>query len=118
MTSTKTATVDSAGHAGENTGTAFPERTIDRLLAEDLAGNHLTTLLLHTLKKYALARFQGLEYFQGTFLQITWKCDDGAEFTIRDGGAVPWVGAMRSNKRDRFVATGVGAELIPRMFYG
>jgi len=67
---------------------------------------------------YDSARLQGLGYYQGTFLQITWKRDDGAEFTIGDGGAVPWVGAMRSNKRDRFVATGVGAELIPRLFDG
>jgi len=67
---------------------------------------------------YDTARLQGLGYYSGTFIQITWKRDDGAEFTIGDGGAVPWVGAMRSNRRDRFVATGVGAELLPRLFDG
>jgi hypothetical protein len=67
---------------------------------------------------YDTARLQGLGYYTGTYIQITWKRDDGAEFTIGDGGAVPWVGAMRSNRRDRFVATGVGAELIPRLFEG
>jgi len=65
---------------------------------------------------YDAARLQGLGYYAGTFLQIAWKRDDGAEFTIGDGGALPWVGAMRSNRRDRYVATGIGAELLPRLF--
>lgn len=65
---------------------------------------------------YDAARLQGLGYYSGTFLQIALKRDDGAEFPLGDGGALPWVGAMRSNRRERYVATGIGTELVVRVF--
>lgn len=56
MTNPKDTTAELAARVGEKTAAAFPGRTIDQLLAEDLPGNHVTTLFLHALRKRALGR--------------------------------------------------------------
>ncbi|XYI00037.1 hypothetical protein ACMHYB_09880 [Sorangium sp. So ce1128] len=63
-----------------------------------------------------LARLQGLGYYTGPFIQLHVRRDDGLELPLGDGGAVPWLGALLSNRRERMVATGLGAELLVKLF--
>ncbi|WP_437836925.1 hypothetical protein [Sorangium sp. So ce1153] len=63
-----------------------------------------------------LARLQGLGYYAGPFVQLHVRRDDGLELPAGDGGAVPWLGELLSNRRERMVATGLGAELLVKLF--
>ncbi|WP_437591383.1 hypothetical protein [Sorangium sp. So ce1000] len=65
---------------------------------------------------YDLARLQGLGYYAGPFVQLVVRRDDGLELPLGDGGALPWVGALLSNRRERMVATGVGSEMLVKLF--
>ncbi|NVB79485.1 MAG: hypothetical protein HOV81_13905 [Kofleriaceae bacterium] len=65
---------------------------------------------------YDLGRLQGLEYYEGPFIQLVARRDDGFEMPIGDGGALPWLGEMLSDRRERLVVTGVGAEACVKMF--
>lgn len=61
-------------------------------------------------------RLQGLAYYRGPFVQITVERDDGTIVNLGDGGAVGWLQELLGQKRERFVATGVGIELLARLF--
>jgi hypothetical protein len=50
------ATARLAARIGRRVAAAHPGRTVDALLADDLAGNELTSLLLHGLRQRALRR--------------------------------------------------------------
>ncbi|WP_437945556.1 hypothetical protein WME98_32230 [Sorangium sp. So ce296] len=65
---------------------------------------------------YDLARLQGLGYYAGPFVQLVVRRDDGLELPVGDGGAVPWLGALLSNRRERMVATGIGTEMVVKLF--
>jgi len=65
---------------------------------------------------YDLARLQGLGYYAGPFIQLVVRRDDGLELPAGDGGALPWLGALLSNRRERMIATGVGSELLVKLF--
>lgn len=65
---------------------------------------------------YDLARLQGLGYYAGPFIQLVIRRDDGLELPAGDGGAVPWLAALLSDRRERMIATGVGAELLVKLF--
>ncbi|WP_437907602.1 hypothetical protein WME95_06780 [Sorangium sp. So ce327] len=65
---------------------------------------------------YDLARLQGLGYYAGPFIQLVVRRDDGLELPLGDGGALPWLGALLSNRRERMVATGIGSEILVKLF--
>ncbi|AUX20676.1 hypothetical protein SOCEGT47_011490 [Sorangium cellulosum] len=65
---------------------------------------------------YDLARLQGLGYYAGPFIQLVVRRDDGLELPAGDGGALPWLGALLSDRRERMIATGVGSELLVKLF--
>lgn len=65
---------------------------------------------------YDLGRLQGLGYYEGPFVQLVLRRDDGLEIPIGDGGALPWIGAMLSDRRERTIVTGVGAEVCVKLF--
>ncbi|WP_437969185.1 hypothetical protein WMF04_07780 [Sorangium sp. So ce260] len=64
---------------------------------------------------YDLARLQGLGYYAGPFVQLVVRRDDGLELPLGDGGAVPWLGALLSNRRERMITTGLGTEMVVKM---
>jgi hypothetical protein len=43
---------------------------------------------------------------------------DGVEVPLADGGAFDWLGLLRANHRNAFVASGMGAQLVPSLFRG
>jgi hypothetical protein len=65
---------------------------------------------------YDLGRLQGLGYYEGPFVQLALRRDDGLELPIGDGGALPWIGAMLSNRRERTIVTGMGTEACVKLF--
>jgi hypothetical protein len=67
---------------------------------------------------FDFARLQGLGYYQGPFIQLHLRRDDGLELAMGDGGALPWLGALCSDRRERMVSTGIGAELLIKLFDG
>lgn len=67
---------------------------------------------------YDLGRLQGLGYYEGPFVQLVLRRDDGLEIPIGDGGALPWIGAMLSDRRERTIVTGMGTEACVKLFDG
>jgi hypothetical protein len=65
---------------------------------------------------FDFARLQGLGYYRGPFVQLHIRRDDGLELAMGDGGALPWLGAMLSDRRERLISTGVGLELLAKLF--
>jgi hypothetical protein len=67
---------------------------------------------------FDFARLQGLGYYRGPFVQLHVRRDDGLELAMGDGGALSWLGAMLSDRRERLISTGVGVELLAKLFDG
>lgn len=80
-------------------------------LATPLAASHP-----HVTVAFDLARIQGLSYYAGPCLQLHVRHDDGREFNLGDGGSLAWLGALLDDRRERMVTTGVGAELLAKLF--
>ena len=80
-------------------------------LARPLAASHP-----HVPVAVDLARIQGLGYYAGPCLQLHVRHADGRDFALGDGGALTWLGALLSDRRERMVTTGVGAELLAKLF--
>jgi len=49
-------------------------------------------------------------------IEVLATAPDGAELPLADGGAFNWLAKLTSNRRAAYVATGVGAQLIPSRF--
>ncbi|HEU4408947.1 MAG TPA: hypothetical protein VFS43_27050 [Polyangiaceae bacterium] len=67
---------------------------------------------------FDLGRLQGLSYYAGPFVRLVLRRDDGLELGAGDGGATTWLQALHSDRRERLVTTGVGAELLVKLFDG
>ena len=65
---------------------------------------------------FDLGRLQGLGYYAGPTIQIVLVRSDGIEIPIGDGGALSWMSEILSDRRERFMATGIGSELIVKLF--
>jgi hypothetical protein len=56
-------------------------------------------------------------YYSGGLRYTLWAKDaDGNEANLADGGAFDWVAQLTSNRRHVFVASGLGAQLLPLRF--
>jgi hypothetical protein len=55
-------------------------------------------------------------YSGGLRFQIRTRAIQGAQIPLVDGGAFDWVGTLASNNRVVFVATGLGAQIVPLLF--
>ena len=82
----------------------------------DVVGNPLARARPEVPVAYDLGRLQGLLYYDGPFVQLHVRRDDGVELGLGDGGALPWLGALLDDRKERLVVTGVGAELIAKAF--
>ncbi|WP_394845537.1 hypothetical protein LZC95_51970 [Pendulispora brunnea] len=65
---------------------------------------------------YDLTRLQGLHYYRGPFLQVWFQRESGMELPIGDGGAVSWMQGLLSDRRQRFTISGMGSELLVKLF--
>ncbi|MFO0722333.1 MAG: hypothetical protein U1E65_01035 [Myxococcota bacterium] len=61
-------------------------------------------------------KLHGLAYYEGLSLAVSYRSAQGAWIPIIDGGASTWTQTMLSDKKERFFASAIGAELIVKAF--
>lgn len=57
-----------------------------------------------------LARLEGLGYYRGLCMRISPAAPDGVRYPIVDGGFTDWTARLLQNKKERFLATGIGSQ--------
>jgi hypothetical protein len=56
-------------------------------------------------------------YYSGGIRYMYWvTAPDGAQVPLGDGGAFDWMTKLTANRRNVFVASGMGAQLVPTLF--
>ncbi|HVK73364.1 MAG TPA: hypothetical protein VM734_08570 [Kofleriaceae bacterium] len=108
------ATTDLAGDVAR-LGLPAPAQRLAAALVDEVAAPLRAT---HPAVPVAfdLGRLQGLGYYAGPFIQLHVRRDDGLELALGDGGALGWLAAMSSDARERLISTGVGTELLVKLY--
>jgi hypothetical protein len=104
----------------ERAGYAFGARRVDVLATEARAavGDRVARALESTGTRTARKALEH-GYYSGGVRYMLWVTDrDGNEVPLGDGGAFDWVAKLTSNRRGVFVASGMGAQLVPIRFGG
>jgi hypothetical protein len=96
-------------------GYRFPDRRV-RVLATDARAT-LGDRLAATVTSVPVIR-ERLDhaYYDGLRFMIGVEGPSGAEKPLIDGGAFDWLGALTSNRKLVFVASGMGAQLVAHLF--
>lgn len=101
----------------EGAGYAFGARRVDVLATEARASlgervaSELAPRVTVTTKRLEHA------YYSGGLRYMLWvTAPDGTEVPLGDGGAFDWLTKLLSNRRAVYVASGMGAQLIPIRF--
>jgi hypothetical protein len=99
----------------EQHGYAFPRRHVRILARPDRAA--LADRLAGTIRDATVIR-EPLEhaYYGGLRFMIQAVATDTEDVPLIDGGAFDWVARLTSNRRLVFVASGMGAQIIPVLF--
>jgi hypothetical protein len=96
-------------------GYVFPPRSV----------NILATPARAAIADRVAARLGGVEvtrnvlehpYYYGLRFMVNLAYDSATTIPFADGGAFDWLEKLTSNKRMVFVASGMGAQLIPTLF--
>lgn len=90
---------------------------VERLarLAERLRGP-LQAALPGVELGFDLGRARQITYFEGFAFHVWVGLEDGMRVPIADGGLVDWVARLRSDRRERTLTSGIGIELLHRLF--
>jgi hypothetical protein len=56
------------------------------------------------------ARLEGVGYYSGLCLRISPLAPDGNRYPIVDGGFTDWTARLLQNRKERFLATGIGSQ--------
>jgi hypothetical protein len=99
----------------EQHGYVFGERSVDVLATPERArlGDRIAAAI------GAVAARKTLEhaYYSGGLRYMLWvTAPDGTRVPLADGGAFDWLATFTSNRRAVYVASGIGAQLIPLRF--
>lgn len=99
----------------EQHGYVFPERRVTLMTTAEKAavGDRIEARLGMTLTRAALAHRY---YDRGIRFQISARSSDGADVPLFDGGAFDWVAKLMSHRGATYVASGLGAQLVPLLF--
>lgn len=99
----------------EQHGYAFPGRSVKVFATAARAG--LGDCVAAAVQGAPVARAP-LEhaYYDGLRFMISARSPSGDEVPLIDGGAFDWLGKLTSNRRLSFVASGMGAQLVPVLF--
>ncbi len=68
--------------------------------------------------RFDLARLEGINYYQGATIRFFIRRLDGFEVAIGDGGALAWTRELLSDRRERWVTSAAGTELVVKLFDG
>jgi hypothetical protein len=66
--------------------------------------------------RFNLARLEGLSYYGGLCLRISPEAPDGNSYSIADGGFTDWTARMLGDRKERFLASGIGSEFVCRRY--
>jgi hypothetical protein len=66
--------------------------------------------------RFNLARLEGLTYYGGLCLRISPQAPDGNRYAIIDGGFTDWTARLLEDRKERFLASGIGSELVCRLY--
>jgi hypothetical protein len=96
----------------ENRGYTFGARRLELLATEDRAvlADRIAANLQLDVRRELL---QHPYYSAGLRFKLSVTTPDGQELPLADGGAFDWVARLTSNRRAVFVASGLGAQLVP-----
>ena len=61
-------------------------------------------------------RLEGMGYYTGLCLRITAAAPDGSALPLADGGFTAWTATLAADKKERFLASGIGSELVCRLY--
>ncbi len=86
-------------------------RTLVDFLATPLRARHPSLDV-----RFDLARLEGIHYYEGATIRFFIRRPDGFEVAIGDGGALPWTRELLSDRRERWVTSAAGAELVVKLF--
>lgn len=67
---------------------------------------------------FDLARLEGLNYYAGPTLRVYVQVAGGPELSVGDGGALPWLTTLLSDRRERWVTSAIGTELLVKLADG
>ena len=67
---------------------------------------------------FDLARLEGLDYYVGPTLRVLVQVAGGLDLAVGDGGALPWLAALLSDRRERWVTSAIGTELLVKFADG
>lgn len=76
----------------------------------------LRTAYPEALLRLDLGRLEGLGYYTGTCLRIYARDPNGNRFPLADGGFTRWTQELLSDRRERFLTTGIGQDLLCARF--
>jgi hypothetical protein len=100
----------------EQHGYAFPDRRVTVLTSPDktAVGDRIEA----QLGGIAVTRgvLDHAYYDRGVRFQIGARSSEGAELPLIDGGAFDWLAKLTSHRGATYVASGLGAQLIPLLF--
>lgn len=65
---------------------------------------------------FHLDRTAGINYYNGPCFKIRAQADEGAVFSLVDGGRVDWATKFTGLKKVRMLSTGIGLELLEKQF--
>ncbi|HEV8146127.1 MAG TPA: hypothetical protein VGP79_07100 [Bryobacteraceae bacterium] len=60
--------------------------------------------------RFNLSRLEGAGYYAGVCLRISPQAPDGNRYPIVDGGMTDWTARLLQNRKERFLATGIGSQ--------
>jgi hypothetical protein len=100
----------------ERDGYAFPNRALRVLARPDRAA--LGDRIAGAIGRIAVERavLEHPYYSSGLRFMLFTKSAGGDEVPLADGGAFDWVQKLTSNRKLAFVASGLGAQLVPLLF--
>ncbi len=76
-------------------------------LARDFPGARL---------RFDLARLEGLGYYPGLCLRVAATAPSGMRAALADGGFVDWTQRLLSDAKERLLASGIGSELVCKLY--
>jgi hypothetical protein len=99
----------------ERHGYALRKRRIDVLATAQRES--LGDRIAESLGAVASRKLLEHPYYSGGLRYTVWvTAPDGEELPLADGGAFDWVAKLAANRRAAYVASGIGAQLIPARF--
>ena len=99
----------------ERQGYAFGERFVEVLSTPERSAQ--ANAIARALGDVATCKPLGHAYYSGGLRFMLWvTAADGSRVPLGDGGTFDWLAKLGSNRRAVFIASGLGAQLIPTLF--